>query len=245
MLGAAVERIRAFAASADGSLLDDQTWNYRHLRISMVNWGLGLFSVVFTFTNPQHQDQALYAAATIVVSVLAAIPRLPRRWREAFVSLAFVLEQVYLLRFVGNFTLAPLTIVLLTFYQDWAPIVLSCAINIGLVLLSWFDAAYFNGSTGFRVEIPHTGMTLRVAAILGDAVLALAIWRSGTQASRDQLTAGCRARGPSVRSTTNSRAPGVRRYGSVTSTTSVMSSTISARRPVTGCCSSWERASTA
>ncbi len=184
----AVEQLRAFGASVDGSLLDERTWRHRHRRILEIAWLLALFMVVFTIVDHEHRQQALYAAAPVVFASAATFPRFDRRAREVCVAIAFMLEQLYLLRYVGNFTLGPLAMILLTFYQDWAPLAVGCVVTFALVVLSWADAAYFNGTRGFAVEVPHTGMTLRAAAVVLAAALALAIWRSGTQLARDQLT---------------------------------------------------------
>ena len=184
----ALERLRAFAASVDGSLLDDRTWSHRHRRLLQVDWLLAAFMVVFTIFDHEHDHQLLYAAAPVLCSVVATTPRASRRSREIFVALAFITEQLYLLRFVGNFTLGPLAMIMLTFYQDWAPIAVACLVTVVLVVLAWVDPGYYAGARGFAVEMPHTGMTLRAAAIILSAALALAIWRSGTQFARDQLT---------------------------------------------------------
>jgi diguanylate cyclase len=184
----AVEQFRAFGASVDGSLLDDRTWRRRHLHILQLAWLLALFMVVFTIVDHEHDHQALYSVAPVIFSTAATVPRYGRRTREIWVALAFMMEQVYLLRYVGNFTLGPLAMIVLTFYQDWAPIAVGCVVTVALVVVAWVDAAYFNGTRGFAVEVPHTGMTLRAAAIILSAALALAIWRSGTQFARDQLT---------------------------------------------------------
>jgi diguanylate cyclase len=99
-------------------------------------------------------------------------------------------SELYMLRFVGNFTLAPVAMIILSFYQDWVPIAVACALTLVLVFLAWADPSYYDGTRGFAVELPHTGMTLRGAAIIVAAGLALAVWRSGTQVARDQLTGG-------------------------------------------------------
>jgi diguanylate cyclase (GGDEF)-like protein len=184
----AVEQLRAFAASVDGSLLDDRAWGERHRRILQVSWLLALFTVVFTIVDHERRDQGSYAAAVVLFSVAATFPQFGRRTRENCVALVFMLEQIYLLRYVGNFMLGPLAMIILTFYQDWVPIAVGCVVTVLLVVIAWVDAAYFNGARGFAVEAPQTGMTLRAAAIIVAAALALAIWRSGTQFARDQLT---------------------------------------------------------
>ena len=199
MFTTVVEQLRAFGASVDGSLLDDQAWGRRHRHIVQSAWFLALFMVVFTIVDHEHDgNQWLYAAAPVVLSAGATVPTLSRRSREICVALALMLEQLYLLRYVGNFTLGPLAMIVLTFYQDWVPIAVGCVVTVVLLVIAWVDAAYFIGVRGFTVEVPHTGMTLRAAAIILAAGLALAIWRSGTQFARDQLT-GMLSRGGAER----------------------------------------------
>ena len=188
MFATAVERLRAFGASVDGSLLDDPTWQRRHLRILQISWLICAFAVVFTVVDREHDHQVLYASSVVIATGLATVPTFSRRWREVLIAVAFVLEQLYLLRFVGNFTLGPLAVILLTFYQDWVPLVVACALTVAELVVAWLDPGYYRGTRGFALEIPHTGITLRCAAILLAAALALAIWRSGTQFARDQLT---------------------------------------------------------
>ena len=103
-------------------------------------------------------------------------------------AVCFIAAQLYLTRFVGNFTLGPLAIIVLTFYQDWVPVAVGCLATIALLIVAWVHPAFFRGSAAFARESPGIGMTLRAAAILLAALLALAIWRSGTQLARDQLT---------------------------------------------------------
>lgn len=182
------EQLRAFAASVDGSLLDEHTWAHRHRRILALTWGLALFSLGFTLADPEPHQQALYCAALLIASAVATLPQLSRRQRELLVAVAFMFAELYVLRFVGNFTLAPLAMIILTFYQDWAPLLAACLLTVVLVLLAWIDPGYYRGTRGFAVEVPHTGLSLRAAAIILAAALSLAIWRSGTQFARDQLT---------------------------------------------------------
>lgn len=188
MSSSVIERVRAFGASVDGSLLDEATWTHRHKRILAVTWLLGIFNGVFTLVGPRHPHELVYALASLGLTAGASISQLSRRQRELLVAVAFMVDEVFLLRYVGNFTLAPLAMIILTFYQDWAPLAIACLCAVVLVLLAWLDPGYYNGTRGFAVEVPHTGMTLRAAAVILAAVLALAIWRSGTQFARDQLT---------------------------------------------------------
>ena len=183
-----MERLRAFGALADGSLLDDRTWEHRHLRILQINWLLSAFVVVFTFVDQEHHHEGLYAALVVAPTALGTVPALSRRSRGILMAVALMLAQLYFLRFVGNFTFGPVAIILLTFYQDWAPLATGCLLTIAMVAVAGLDPGYFRHTRGFVAEVPRTGITLRAAAIILAAVLALVIWRSGTQFARDQLT---------------------------------------------------------
>lgn len=188
-LKSAIDGVRNYAATVDGSLLDDATWRSRHNRILAISWLLVVFVFVFTLADHEHlREQWTYTGIGLVFAVLAALPQLSRRSRQTYVTFVLIATQVYVLRFVGNFTLGPLTIILITFYQDWVPIALGCVFVVGMVVVAWADPSYYDATRALQPEAPLVGIGLRSAAILLSAVLALAVWRSGTQYGRDQLT---------------------------------------------------------
>ncbi|MGH2836682.1 MAG: diguanylate cyclase domain-containing protein, partial [Solirubrobacteraceae bacterium] len=96
--------------------------------------------------------------------------------------------QLYMSKYVGNFTLGPLAMIVLTFYQDWVPIAVGCVATVAVGLIAFIEPSVLSNDIALAREDPTTGMALRGAAILLAAVLSLAIWRSGTQLARDQLT---------------------------------------------------------
>ena len=62
--------------------------------------------------------------------------------------------QVFLSRYVGNFTgLGAIAIIILSFYQDWAPILLTCLAAICLVLLA---ASTRHGSSKTAASRPRS-----------------------------------------------------------------------------------------
>jgi diguanylate cyclase (GGDEF)-like protein len=175
-------------ASLDGSLLDDATWRARHRYLLFCSGALTLFCLIYSLTDPNRPEEWAYTAAAAIAMAGALAPRLSRRVREVLVAICFMAAQLFVARFVGNFTLGPLEMIVLTFYQDWFPVAIGCVETVVVVALAWIHPALFNGSAAFARESPGIGMTLRCAAILLAAGLALAIWRSGTQLARDQLT---------------------------------------------------------
>jgi len=183
------DRVRNYAASVDGSLLDDATWRTRHRRVQAIGWLLTIFVFVFTLLDhEQLREQWIYTGVSVVFALLGGVPQLSRRGRQTCTALVFVVTQLYFLRFVGNFALGPVTIILLTFYQDWVPVVVGCVLVIATVVVAWADPVYYNGTRGLQQEVPLTGMGMRAVAILLSAALGLAVWRAGTQQGRDQLT---------------------------------------------------------
>jgi diguanylate cyclase (GGDEF)-like protein len=183
-----IERLRIFGASLDGSLLDDVTWQARHRYVLFCSGGITLFCLIFSLTDPARPEEWAYAAAAAAATAGALAPGLSRRTREVLVAISFMAAQLYVARFVGNFTLGPLAMIVLTFYQDWLPVAIGCLETLVVVAVAWIHPALFSGSAAFARESPGVGMTLRCAAILLAAVLALAIWRAGSQVARDQLT---------------------------------------------------------
>ena len=57
-----------------------------------------------------------------------------------------------------------------------------------MAILAWADPDLFKGAAALASRVSRPGLTLRALAILLAAALSLAIWRSGTQLARDQLT---------------------------------------------------------
>ncbi len=149
---------------------------------------LTLYMLVYSLTAPGRPEQWVYVATAVAMAALAAVPAWSRRTREVLVAVCFMAAQLYTARFVGNFTLGPLMMIVLSFYQDWVPIAVGCVEVIAVMVLAWIHPAFFNGSAAFAAESPGAGLTLRTIAILLAAVLSLAIWRAGTQLARDQLT---------------------------------------------------------
>jgi diguanylate cyclase (GGDEF)-like protein len=185
----AVQRVREFTSSVDGSLLDDSTWQRRHDVILGIAWALTLFAVGFTLVDPKAPHrQWLYVLVSVACLVVARSGRLSRRKREVLTTVALASAEFYTVAFIGNFTLGPLSVILITFYQDWLPIFLGCLYIAVVALLAWVDPSLFHTFTALRPEVPHTGMTLRAAAIFLSVPLSFAVWRAGTQLGRDQLT---------------------------------------------------------
>jgi diguanylate cyclase (GGDEF)-like protein len=172
----------------DGSLLDDATWRSRHRNVLFCAGAVTLFILIYALTNVGRPEEWSYVSAAAATLSLAAAPIWSRRTREMLVAVCFVACQLYMARFVGNFTLGPLAIIVLSFYQDWLPIAIACLGTVVVLIIAWIEPSVFNSSVAFEAESPGAGMTLRAAAILLAAVLSLAIWRAGTQLARDQLT---------------------------------------------------------
>jgi diguanylate cyclase (GGDEF)-like protein len=183
-----IERLRTWGASLDGSLLDDDTWRMRHRYVLYCCGGFTLFSLVYSLAKPGRPHQWTYEAVAAATLALATVPGVSRRVREVLVAVSFMAAQLYVSRYVGNFTLGPLEIIVLTFYQDWVPVAFGCVETLVVLAFAWLDPALFAGSASLARESPGIGLSLRTAAILLAAALALAIWRSGTQLARDQLT---------------------------------------------------------
>src|SRR4051794_37507080 len=183
-----VERLRAFAASNDGSLLDDATWASRHKRISQLAWIATAFAVVWAVAD-RLEAGGLFPLAMAVLLGLASRPGLGRHIRAVAVAATFVCFQIFTSRYVGNVSgLGAIYIVILTFYQDWVPIAFCCVLALGLVVAAAIDPSWLAHNRGFQREAPLTGMGLRAAAIALAAGLAFLIWRNGTQLARDPLT---------------------------------------------------------
>jgi diguanylate cyclase (GGDEF)-like protein len=184
-----IRTAREFASSVDGSLLDDATWRFRHRWILSITWAALVFEVGFTLVYPTHPDpQWLLVLLAAAMAAVAGGRKLSRRTREVLVTVALASTEVYVSAYVGNFAPGALSVILITFYQDWLPIAIGCVYVVVLAALAWADPSLFHGSVALAAELPHTGMTLRAATILLAVPLGFAIWRSGTQTGRDQLT---------------------------------------------------------
>jgi diguanylate cyclase len=183
-----IDFFRTLGTSLDGSLLDDATWRSRHRSVLLCCGALTLYILVFSLTSPGRPEEWVYVGAAVAMASLATVPAWSRRPREVLVAVCFMAVQLYTARFVGNFTVGPLMMIVLSFYQDWVPIAVGCVETIGVMVLAWVHPAFFTGSAAFAAQSPGAGLTLRTIAILLAAVLSLAIWRAGTQLSRDQLT---------------------------------------------------------
>ena len=194
-----IERLRILGASLDGSLLDDDTWRARHRYVVLCGGVLTLFILAYSLTDPTRPEEWVYTGAAALALSLSTVQTWSRRVREVLMAVCFMAAQLYVTRFVGNFTLGPLAVIVLSFYQDWVPVVIGCLETIAVAILAWADPALFRGAAALASQSPGPGLTLRALAILLAAALSLAIWRSGTQLARDQLTGmlsrlGCRAR---------------------------------------------------
>jgi diguanylate cyclase (GGDEF)-like protein len=184
-----IQAVREYASSVDGSLLDDKTWRTRHLWILVITWASILFEAGFTLVDPKHaRGQWLIVAFGAAMAAAAGSDRLPRRAREVLVTLGLASAELYASSYVGNLMPGALSVILITFYQDWLPVALGCLYVTVVAALAWIDPSLYHGSVALAREVPHTGMTLRAITILLAAPLALAIWRTGTQFGRDQLT---------------------------------------------------------
>jgi diguanylate cyclase (GGDEF)-like protein len=183
-----IEWLRTIGASIDGSILDEDTWRSRHGYVVLCGAALTLFTIGFSIADTDRPQEWFYVAAAVASLALAWPPRWPRRAHEVAVAVCFMAAQLYVARFVGNFTLGPLLMIVMSFYQDWVPMAVGCLEVAGLVVAGWVDPGFLSGSAAFARENPAVGMSLRGAAILLAAGLALAVWRSGTQLARDQLT---------------------------------------------------------
>ena len=188
MISETIERVRGLAASVDGSALDDVTWRGRHRYVAICAGAIMLFVVGFSLSDPERPGEWVYTVGSAIALALAQIPWFRRRTREVLMALFFLGEQIYVARFVGNFTIGPLAMIVLSFYQDWVPLAVGCAETVGAAVFALIDPSALSHDAAFARESPGTGMALRCAAILLAAGLALALWRSGTQLARDQLT---------------------------------------------------------
>jgi diguanylate cyclase (GGDEF)-like protein len=183
-----IERLLSLGASVDGSLLDDLAWRGRHRYVSICAAVFTLFILSFTLSDVHRSGEWFYTATAVIALALSQVPFWSRRTREVLVAVYFLIAQLYVAKYVGNFTLGPLAMIVLAFYQDWVPIAVGCLETVVVAIVAWVDPALFNGAAAFARENPATGMALRCIAILLAAALSLAIWRSGTQLARDQLT---------------------------------------------------------
>ncbi len=183
-----IERLRIFGASLDGSLLDDDTWRVRNRYVVLCGAVLTLFILAYSLTDPKRPEEWAYTGAAALALSLSTVQAWSRRVREVLMAVCFLAAQLYLTRFVGNFTLGPLAVIVLSFYQDWVPVAVGCLETIAVAILAWADPDLFKGAAALASQSPGPGLTLRAVAILLAAALSLAIWRSGTQLARDQLT---------------------------------------------------------
>lgn len=183
-----VERMRIVAASVDGSFLDTETWRARHRHVVLLARVATLFILAFSIADPDRPYEWIYTAVALTAVLLASVSAWSRRVREMLTAVGFVTVHVYVMRYVGGIMLGPLALIVLTFYQDWAPLAVGLAAAAGMVIVAWLDPGFFSGTSAFAHVDPVTGMAMRSAAIALAALLGLAIWRSGTQLARDQLT---------------------------------------------------------
>jgi diguanylate cyclase (GGDEF)-like protein len=188
-VAAQIRSAREYASSVDGSLLDDTTWNSRHRWILGITWASIVCELAFTLVDPKHPGgQWLIVAVAALLAAAAGGGRFSRRAREVTVTLALACAELYTSSYVGNLMPGALSVILITFYQDWLPIALGCFYVTVVAALAWVDPSLYHGSVALAAEVPHTGMSLRAVTILLAAPLALAIWRAGTQTGRDLLT---------------------------------------------------------
>jgi diguanylate cyclase (GGDEF)-like protein len=183
-----LERVRIWGASVDGSFLDETAWRARHRYVSLCAAGFSLFIACSAILDFDTDAQWGYVALAVLLLALAQVPAWTRRVREVLLAAYFMVAQLYVSRYVGNFTLGPLAMITLAFYQDWVPIAAGCLETVVVLAVALIDPASFGGSAALAHESAAKGMTLRGAAILLAALLSLEIWRSGTQLARDQLT---------------------------------------------------------
>jgi diguanylate cyclase (GGDEF)-like protein len=160
----------------------------RHRRISQYAWALTIGTFIFTAFDERNAEQWLYALGMLAGMCVAQAGQFGRRPRELAIGVVLAVAQTYMLRYVGNFSLGPLDVIILTFYQDWVPIAFVCVFALLTVVWAALDPNFFATAAAFEQEQPVVGMSLRVGVVLLAAGLALAIWRSGTQFARDQLT---------------------------------------------------------
>lgn len=180
--------MRCLSASVDGSALDDATWRVRHRCVSLCASAFALLDLCFSLADQPRPSEWLYTGAGLIALASAQANGLSRRIREVLMAIFFLIEQLYTAKYVGNFTTGPLAMIVLSFYQDWVPIAVACAETVAIAVFVVIDPAALSGAVVLQRENPATGMALRCAAILLAAFLSLAIWRSGTQLARDQLT---------------------------------------------------------
>jgi diguanylate cyclase (GGDEF)-like protein len=181
--------VRAFAASLDGTLLDDETWRRRHGWIAALTWGFTAFTAIFAAIDGHDTLERLYAPAMAALAAFGSVGVSRRRSREIALALALTLSQLFLSRYVGNNSgLAAILVIVVTFYQDWVPVAVACVVVVALVVVVLIDPGFVAAHRAFQEEPPVQGMAFRAAAVLLAGGIALAIWRSGTQLARDQLT---------------------------------------------------------
>ena len=183
-----IQRLRSLAGSVDGSGLDELAWRARHRSVSICAAVFTLFILSFSLADVHRPAEWLYTVGAVIALSLAQVQSWSRRTREVLVAVYFMAAQLYVAKYVGNFTLGPLAMIVLAFYQDWVPLAVGCLETVVVAIIALLDPAAFNNVVAFARESPGSGMALRCAAILLAAVLSLAIWRSGTQLGRDQLT---------------------------------------------------------
>lgn len=176
-------------ASADGSLLDRPTWGARHRRISQWAWLLTVFVAAWTIGEPRSPLEWVWPVLMLALMGLSAGSWPPRRVREATVAGALLAAQVYLNRYVGGVgAFAAIDIVVISFYQDWLIVALACLVALALVVLAGVDPTLTNGMTPDGHASALGAPLVRGIAISLAMLLSVAVWRSGTQHARDQLT---------------------------------------------------------
>ena len=109
-------------ASLDGSLLDDATWRARHRYVVLCGAVLTLFILALLADRSQAGGVGLQPVRQHWRCRCQRFKPGRAVSREVLVAVCFMAAQLYLARFVGNFTLGPLMMIVLSFYQDWVPL---------------------------------------------------------------------------------------------------------------------------
>jgi diguanylate cyclase (GGDEF)-like protein len=189
LLKTKISRAVSLATSTDGSLLDETTWKRRHRRIALYGWTLAVVGLGFAIADHEGPAQFVLPVVMLAAMGIATSARFGRRTRELAVATTFIAGQLYLSRYVGNMSgIGSINVIVLSFYQDVAPIAVVCVAAICLVIVAAIDPGVFASNVGFGKEQPLSGMALRATAIILAGGLTFAVWRAGTQAAQDQLT---------------------------------------------------------
>src|SRR5690348_6194453 len=106
---ASVAELRRFFALADGTLLDGETWNDRHRRLTALALALALVMVGVSLAQGLSAGRLVLAGLGLGFALLAVAPWFGRSGRACCTAFGFAAFQVFAGRYIG--ILASLTTV--------------------------------------------------------------------------------------------------------------------------------------